>query len=64
MEWNVRLWFSRKEYLKKCKNFKNKGVFRGAFMLALPSSPVFCLQNRDKWGWCQGHNELFPKYLD
>ena len=56
---------------------KVQGIFGETFILTLLPSAVFRLQNRvlisfnllcsgeflKKWGWFQGHNELFPKYL-
>ena len=54
------------------KSKKVQGTLGQTFILALSSSGVFCLQKRvshffeidlKKWGWFQGHNERFPKYL-
>ena len=63
-----KLRFSRKENLKKCINFEEqKGIFK---TLSQISFKLFCSGDKrllseffQKWGWFQGHNERFPKYL-
>ena len=81
-----KLWFSRKENLKKCTNFEEQkgtryirgNVYIGIIVFSCLSSTNICLRSLklfcsgdkrllseflQKWGWFQGHNERFSKYL-